>query len=181
MVKNTSGGNKHKKKANSALKATHVTEFANDGQYYGVVEKFLGNGRCYLNFIKSFSGKEDDKLIKGIGLFRGKIRKRCKGVSPGDIVLLSCREFESEHKDMAKVDIIIRYKDEDIVALKRANELHPAILKQIESTNQNKSDMSTVEFGDGDDGFDECSKVSYDYSDIYSNMPKFEDDEIDDI
>jgi initiation factor 1A len=104
MVKNTTGGNKHKKQKNSSVKAERpltIKEDANEG--YGQVTSFLG-GRMI--------------MVRKLGTqieFRCRLRKSLPRVFKKDIVLYALREFES--KDVG--DIMLVYTSDEVNMLKR--------------------------------------------------------------
>lgn len=79
-----------------------------EGQEYATVNKLLGNGRvetmCF-----------DD--VKRMGHIRGKLRKRV-WMGPGDIVLVSLREFQDD-----QCDIIQKYTNDEARQLKSMGEL----------------------------------------------------------
>ena len=104
MVKNTTGGNKHKKQKNSSVKAERpltIKEDTNEG--YGQVTSFLG-GRMI--------------MVRKLGTqieFRCRLRKSLPRVFKKDIVLYALREFES--KDVG--DIMLVYTSDEVNMLKR--------------------------------------------------------------
>ena len=104
MVKNTTGGNKHKKQKNSSVKAERpliVKQDANEG--YGQVMTFLGGSMV---------------MIRKLGTqleFRCRLRKSLPRVYKKDIVLYAMREFES--KDVG--DVILIYSSDEVHMLKK--------------------------------------------------------------
>ena len=104
MVKNTTGGNKHKKQKNSSVKAERpliVKQDANEG--YGQVMTFLGGSMV---------------MIRKLGTqleFRCRLRKSLPRVYKKDIVLFAMREFES--KDVG--DVILIYSSDEVHMLKK--------------------------------------------------------------
>jgi translation initiation factor 1A len=111
MVKNTHGGNKHKKfarKRDESGKNNITSLKKTEGQEYGYIKKILGNCRfdivCY------------DKKER-IGHVRGKLRKRVWFVA-GDVVLLSLRDFQD-----GMCDMIQKYQYDDVNILINNNEI----------------------------------------------------------
>ena len=93
MVKNTYGGNKHKKfarKRDESGRNTINNLKKTQGQEYGFITKVLGN--CKFN-ITCYDKKER------IGHVRGKLRKRTWFVM-NDVVLISLRDFQDDMCDM---------------------------------------------------------------------------------
>jgi len=104
MVKNTTGGNKHKKQKNSSVKIERpliIKQEENEG--YGQVMSFLGGSMV---------------MIRKLGTkieFRCRLRKSLPRVSKKDIILYAMREFES--KDVG--DVILIYSPDEVHTLKR--------------------------------------------------------------
>ena len=93
MVKNTHGGNKHKKfarKRDESGRNTINNLKKTPGQEYGFITKVLGN--CKFN-ITCYDKKER------IGHVRGKLRKRA-WFAMNDVVLISLRDFQDDVCDM---------------------------------------------------------------------------------
>ena len=78
---------------------TRELVYADDGQFYAVVTKMLGNGRCN---VKCSNG------LEAIGVIRGKMKFRA-WVHVDDLVLVSGRDFQD-----TKVDIIHVYPSEHV-------------------------------------------------------------------
>jgi translation initiation factor IF-1 len=104
MVKNTTGGNKHKKQKNSSVKSERpliVKQDANEG--YGQVMSFLGGSMV---------------MVRKLGTkieFRCRLRKSLPRVYKKDYVLYAIREFES--KDVG--DVILIYLSDEVHTLKK--------------------------------------------------------------
>jgi initiation factor 1A len=104
MVKNTSGGNKHKKQKNSSIKTERpliIKQEDNEG--YGQVITFLGGSMV---------------TIKKLGTqqqFRCRLRKSLPRVFRGDIILFAIREFESKEVG----DVILVYTSDEVNILKK--------------------------------------------------------------
>jgi hypothetical protein len=112
MVRNSMGGKKAKKMKNSGP-VKRATIFPNEDQFYAVIDKCHSHSNieiCYIN--------EDDignsKLTIGIGVLRGKIIKRIKKINPGDLLIVSKRDFETVKVGAKpKLDIIHKYNDNE--------------------------------------------------------------------
>jgi len=104
MVKNTTGGNKHKKQKNSSIKLERpliVKQDANEG--YGQVMSFLGGSMV---------------MVRKLGTkieFRCRLRKSLPRVYKKDYILYAMREFES--KDVG--DVILIYSSDEVHTLKK--------------------------------------------------------------
>ena len=110
MVKNTMGGKKAKKMKNSGP-VKKSTIYPDKDQFYAVAEKFHSHSNIDLRFVDK---DENDKetLTLAIGVMRGKIIKRVKKVSPGDIFIISKRDFETvKLNGRPKVDILHKYTE----------------------------------------------------------------------
>lgn len=96
----TGGGKKNRRRGKNISSQLHKREiiFRDDQQLYGQVEKLLGDKRVLC--------KCSDQLER-VCHIRGKFHRRV-WINPGDIVLLSKREFEHE-----KADIIHKYTPEE--------------------------------------------------------------------
>ena len=112
MVKNTTGGSKHKKYAN---KSSDITQYniknlikQGDEQMYAYIDNVLGN--CRFN-VKCM----DDKIR--LAHVRGKLKKR-SWCNQGDIVLISTRDFQDD-----KCDIIQKYNPDEVAVLIQYNEI----------------------------------------------------------
>ena len=104
MVKNTTGGCKHKKQKNSIQKLTRplvLKEDSNEG--YGQVTTFLGGNMVMVR-----------KLGSQIE-FRCRMRKSLAKIKKKDIVLYALREYES--KDIG--DILLVYTIDEVNILKK--------------------------------------------------------------
>lgn len=142
MGKNFGPGGKNRRKGKSApLGHKRELRFREEGEYYGRVEKMLGD--CRVDCICSDG-------VHRIAHIRGKFRKRV-WITTGDVILLSLREFQDE-----KADVVHKYNAEEIAFLTENNEirfqesstrnqeslmqdlLHPEIL---ESENVEESDV----------------------------------------
>lgn len=111
MVRNTMGGKKAKKMKNHGpiLKSTI---YPDDEQLYAIVEKFNSHSSILIHYMEK--DKDTDKYFvnQGIGILRGKLIKRIKKVSKGDILIVSKRNFETEKNNkMIRLDILHKYRD----------------------------------------------------------------------
>lgn len=104
MVKNTTGGNKHKKQKNhSTKKERELTIKEDENEFYGQVTTFLGG-----NMIK----------VRKIGTlmeYRCKLRKALPRIHKNDVVLYALREFGSNEIG----DVLLVYTSEELMTLKR--------------------------------------------------------------
>jgi initiation factor 1A len=104
MVKNTTGGNKHKKQKNSSIKVERpliIKQEDNEG--YGQVITFLGGSMV---------------TIRKLGTqlqFRCRLRKSLPRVVKNDIILFAIREFESKEVG----DVILVYTSDEVNILKK--------------------------------------------------------------
>lgn len=112
MVKNTTGGSKHKKYANKSSDTTqyNIKNLIKQGeeQMYAYIDNVLGNCRFNVKCI-------DDKIR--LAHVRGKLRKR-SWCNQGDIVLISTRDFQDD-----KCDIIQKYNPDEVAVLIQYNEI----------------------------------------------------------
>ena len=135
MPKNKQGGKKHKKYARHSDAFTRELIIAEDGQYYALVNKHLGNGRVNVLYIDPDRGG-----IEILATIRGSFRRRrgANFVSINNIVLISLRDFQSD-----KCDIIHVYKQEEINQLKKIGEISDNL-----SPKDNKQFQDDMEFND---------------------------------
>ncbi|KAJ1612362.1 hypothetical protein OJ253_587 [Cryptosporidium canis] len=127
MPKNKGKGGKNRRRGkNDSEGDKRELVFKEDGQEYGQVQRMLGNGRLDAY---CFDGQ------KRLCHIRGKMRKKV-WVNPGDIVLVSLRDFQD-----SKGDIILKYTPDEARALKSKGEIP-------ETTKINESDIF-------EDGYDE--------------------------
>jgi hypothetical protein len=104
MVKNTTGGNKHKKQKNSSVKEERpliIKQDANEG--YGQVMSFLGGSMV---------------MVRKLGTqieFRCRLRKSLPRVFKKDFILYAMREFET--KDVG--DVMLVYTSDEVHMLKK--------------------------------------------------------------
>jgi len=139
MVKNTTGGNKHKKQKNSSIKAERpliIKQEENEG--YGQVMSFLGSSMVMIR-----------KLGTNIE-FRCRLRKSLPRVYKKDIILYAIRDFET--KDVG--DVILVYTSSEIHTLKREKHIEEELEDDDlfdDETNDNKQKDENEEEIDLDD------------------------------
>jgi initiation factor 1A len=128
MVKNTTGGSKHKKQKNNVLKVTRkITLIEDENEFYGQISLFLGGNMV---------------MVKKIGTsteIRCKMRKRLPKISKSDIVLCSIREFGATQVG----DVLLLYNAEEINILKRDNHIPRDTIVDdifIQEKNENEED-----------------------------------------
>jgi len=104
MVKNTTGGNKHKKQKNSSIKLDRPLVIKqDDNEGYGQVMTFLGGSMV---------------MVRKLGTkieFRCRLRKSLPRVLKKDYVLYAIREFESKEVG----DVILIYNIDEVYTLKK--------------------------------------------------------------
>ena len=108
MVKNTTGGSRHKKQKNNVLKVTRkITLIEDENEFYGQISLFLGGNMV---------------MVRKIGTsteIRCRMRKRLPKINKSDIVLCSIREFGATQVG----DVLLLYNAEEINILKRDNHI----------------------------------------------------------
>jgi initiation factor 1A len=108
MVKNTTGGNRHKKQKNNVLKVTRkITLIEDDNEFYGQIALFLGGNMV---------------MVRKIGTsteIRCRMRKRLPRINKSDIVLCSTRDFGATEVG----DVLLLYNADEINILKRDNHI----------------------------------------------------------
>ena len=109
MVKNTTGGSKHKGLARKLVNAPVNDKIRlpeDECECYGRVTKMLGNGMCHVNLVYK------DKLYENVVChIRGKFRNRNKRsnlVSNGDTLLVGIRDWES---NIDNCDLLFIYNE----------------------------------------------------------------------
>lgn len=112
MVKNTTGGSKHKGLARKLVNAPvndKVRLSEDECECYGKVTKMLGNGMCHVNLVYK------DSLYENVVChIRGKFRNRNKRsnlVSNGDTLLVGIRDWES---NIDNCDLLFIYNENHI-------------------------------------------------------------------
>ena len=117
MVKNTTGGSKHKSQARKNVAprggSSSIRVAKEEGECFAQVERMLGGPNCH---VKCMDGVVRLCVIRG--KFRGK-GKRDNALSMGSIVLVGIREYESR-KGTAKLetcDLLEVYRESDKTTL----------------------------------------------------------------
>ena len=145
MPKNTAGGKKYKKLKHN-LDISRPLELPDEDQEFALVNKLMGNGRVTVTFIK-----DNKETVNALGIISGRLRKKKQWVIPGNIVLISIRNFEKD-----KVDIIHVYKEYEMNELKRKGHLHKELMKHSNNHGNNphtshQDDEELAEFIDEDE------------------------------
>lgn len=107
MVKNTTGGNKHKSMARKDISNQSSSNYVpkNDSEHYAQVTKILGNGMFYVQIVMHDLSIIKDVLCHIRGKFRGK-NKRHNTVSISSFVVVGLRDWESTLKNCDLIAII---------------------------------------------------------------------------
>jgi translation initiation factor IF-1 len=142
MVKNTSGGNRHKKQKNNALKEKRplVLKDEKEGEHYGQIINILGGS--WVTVRKLGTEKE----------FRCRVR-HAKGIgkmSKLDIVLFALRDFETKLVSEKKPngDIIVIYNPDEVNILKKDKHIPDDIVVDdlfINEDEENEDDIDSEE------------------------------------
>jgi initiation factor 1A len=113
MVKNTTGGSKHKRSKNSNTKSKRTIIYPDNNEtLFGHVIRSLGDCR--------FSVLCNDGVNRNATV-RGKLYKNTY-INIGDLVLVSLRDFETvKPNDTERCDIILKYNPEEIQEIREAN------------------------------------------------------------
>jgi initiation factor 1A len=112
MVKNTTGGSRHKGLARKLVNAPvndKVRLSEDECECYGKVTKMLGNGMCHVNLV--YKDTLHENVVCHI---RGKFRNRNKRsnlVSNGDTLLVGIRDWES---NIDNCDLLFIYNENHI-------------------------------------------------------------------
>jgi translation initiation factor 1A len=133
MVKNTTGGSKHKKQKNhSTKKERELTIKEDENEFYGQITTFLGG-----NMVKV-------RKIGSLMEYRCKLRKALPRIHKNDVVLYAIRDFGSNEIG----DVLLVYTPEELMILKREkyieedikiNDVDAAIIfDNEEEVNENK-------------------------------------------
>ena len=115
------GGKCHKRNKNAYNTNTRELIFKEDGQEYAIVISLLGNRRCT---VKTPDG------VERLGTIRGNMRKSTSLVSKNDLILISLREFQDY-----KADILHVYKQDEVKALIKYDEITNTFINQLEYEN----------------------------------------------
>ena len=162
MVKNTTGGNKHKGQARKLVtnfkQTTRLRLAEEEGEIYAQVTKMLGNGMCHVICI--------DKQTR-LCIIRGKFRgrgKRDNTLKIGTWLLIGIREWEIEkiasEKDLQKCDLLEVYTELDKERLKKTVNNNWSIFIENDATFTNtKAEASHDISFDLDGGVDEYKQM----------------------
>ena len=159
MVKNTTGGSKHKGQARKLVNApvSNKIRFSEDeDECYAIVSKMLGNGMCHVNVLK-----DNDILENIICHIRGKFRSRNKKsnlVSVGCIVLVGLRSWTSS---IDACDLLSIYPDHHISSLN----LPSSLLNSIQNFSSNDQSFLFSNSSFHDNSFNSVSP-SFDLVDL---------------
>ncbi len=159
MVKNTTGGSKHKGQARKLVNApvSNKIRFSeDDDECYAIVSKMLGNGMCHVNVLK-----DNDILENIICHIRGKFRSRNKKsnlVSVGCIVLVGLRSWTSS---IDACDLLSIYPDHHISSLN----LPSSLLNSIQNFSSNDQSFLFSNSSFHDNSFNSVSP-SFDHVDL---------------
>ena len=108
-----------------------------DGQSYAVVLAMLGNKRLRARC---------EDCVERLCIIRGSMR-RSEWISPGDVILVSLRDFQDE-----KADVIHRYPHDDVRRLRRLGELGLLLRYLGAATDSEIPETDLVIFEDGEGG-----------------------------
>ena len=113
MVKNTTGGSKHKNMARKSIGGGRGRlRTAEEGEIYAVVTKILGGPNC------SVVGQDNKERMCVIrGKFRAPGRKRDNSLRAGTLILVGDRDWESSTSRLT-CDLLEVYSDSDRDKLK---------------------------------------------------------------
>ena len=127
--------------------------YKEDGQEYGQILRLLGNGRVECN---CFDG------VKRMCTIRGKLRNRV-WINPGDIILVSLREFGDE-----KADVMHKYYPEEAYELQDLGEIpeNIAINEGAPGDEEEKLEDDDLAIGSGNEDSDDEKKDDLDIDDI---------------
>jgi len=101
MPQNKGSGGKHRRKSKGETTQSVDIAYKSPGQEYAQITKSIGNG-----FMEVSCFLESGNITKRAHI-RGKLRKRVRMV-PGDIVLISLREYQDE-----TCDIVCKYSSHE--------------------------------------------------------------------
>ena len=159
MVKNTTGGSKHKGQARKLVNApvSNKIRFSeDDDECYAIVSKMLGNGMCHVNVLK------DNEILENIIChIRGKFRSRNKKsnlVSVGGVILVGLRSWTSS---IDACDLLSIYPDHHISSLN----LPSSLLNSIQNFSSNDQSFLFSNSSFHDNSFNSVSP-SFDLVDL---------------
>lgn len=145
MVKNTKGGNKHKKmarKSNAPLNQEKIRFSSCDDEIYASVAKIYGNGRI---LVTCNDNVERQCVIRK--KFRGK-NKRHNEVSIGTYVLVGKRSWESTNTNKEVTDLLYVYSSDQVIGLKKNQVINNNVLSCNEKSFGNNEEENYTDFID---------------------------------
>jgi len=121
MVKNTTGGSRHKSQARKNVtsgRSTGVLRLVEEaGECYAQVEKLLGGSNCHVACMDGIT-----RLCHIRGKFRGR-SKRDNRIESGTWIMVGVRDYESTREGSGKLqncDLLEVYRDTDKERLKKS-------------------------------------------------------------
>jgi|UniRef100_A0A6C0C5W2 initiation factor 1A len=155
MVKNTKGGNRHKKMASKNFKQqrTHkLRKIREDGEDYAMVIKNSGGGHCVVKC--NSDGKERTCVIRG--KFKGR-NKRSNQIIEGGLVLIGLRDWEVvKPGKLEKCDLLEVYSRDQCSELKEVKGMNLI----IDNDEENHDNIEFTNEEDMEDYVAENMKVS---------------------
>ena len=140
MVKNVKGGSKHKKMArrtvNHSTQSERVRVSECEDEIYASVSKLYGNGRVSVTCNDDI---ERNCVIRK--KFRGKNKSRGNELRVGTYVLVGRRGFESG-KEKEVTDLLYVYSNDQVLKLKKMDELNTKFLSKNETSYGEPHDVS---------------------------------------
>ena len=118
------------KKSSKKHKKSHsdhtnkILIYKSEMQQYGKIDKLLGEMRATVILTDN---------VEILGIIQGKFRKRV-WFKPGDVVLISRRDFQED-----KVDIIHKYSENDVKKLLKEYEIPPHFLDGVVHNDDNSA------------------------------------------
>jgi len=151
MVKNTTGGNRHKglarKEVNAARNKSNLRSIEEEGEIFAVVVKVLGGSRAS---VIGMDNSERDCVIRG--KFRGK-KKRDNTLRPGVLVLVGDRDWSSTADNKKPVcDLLEVYSDTEKERLKnKETTIDWKFLNGVGEVGSHSAGLEGLEFTDKTD------------------------------
>jgi len=161
MVKNTSGGSKHKGMARKLVNApvsNKIRYSEDEDECYAKVTKMLGNGMCHVTLLHK--DVIHDNIVCHI---RGKFRSRNKKsnlVAVGGVVLVGIRSWTS---NLDACDLLCIYNDSQVPSLNLPNlfQNHPSqpidneIIFSSNLTTSNNNQLSSISHFDNNNNLND--------------------------
>ena len=150
MVRNTTGGSRHKKQARKNHNASQVrqkTRLKNpseDCEMYAIITKNFGQGNCE---VKCNDGEERMCVIRN--KFKGR-NKRNNRVDVGVRVLVGLRDWEVRASGKERCDLLEVYDDREYEDLKQDVNFNVKLLKadhETHGSSKNGDDMFEFNYG----------------------------------